>query len=112
MAMTGAIYGEKCYDSQSLALDAYYSQVAPAQTPGTTSYVNEFIKSGTTWQIKQYSVSSTGTWTTRSTTNAPVITFPTCDPVQGFTDGLTIGWGIAAAMVAAAALVVMKRATS
>lgn len=112
MANTGAIYGEKCYDSQALALDSYYSKVAPAMTSGTTSYVNEFVKEAGVWKIKQYSVSSTGVWTTRSTTAAPVITFPSCDPTASFMDGITIGWGIAAAMVAASALVVMKRATS
>jgi len=112
MALTGAIFGEKCFESQAVALDAYYSQVAPAQSPGTTSYVNEFVKTGSTWQIKQYSVSESGVWTARSTTNAPVVTFPECDPTASFTDGMTIGWGIAAAMVMASALVVMKRATS
>lgn len=112
MALTGAVLGDRCFPSQAEALDAYYSQNAPAQTPGTTSYVNEFVKSGSTWQINQYSVSSTGVWTTRSTTNAPVITFPACDPTANFVDGVTIGWGIAAAMVAAAAISLMKRATS
>lgn len=101
MALTGAIYGDKCYPSQAEALDAYYSQVAPAQAPGSTSYVNEFVKSGSVWQLKQYSISSTGTWTTLGTTNAPVVTFPACDPVEKFNDGVAIGWGIAGAMILA-----------
>lgn len=111
MALTGAIYGQKCYPSNAEALDAYYSQIAPAQTAGTTTYILEYVKSvGGVWQQKSYSVSSTGVWTTRSTTNAPVITFPVCDPSQSFMDGITIGWGIAAAMVMASAIVFMKRA--
>lgn len=112
MAMTGAIFGENCYPSNAEALDAYYSQVAPAQTPGTTSYVNEFVKVSGVWQVKQYSVSSTGVWTTRSTTAAPVVTFPACDPSGSFMDGITVGWGVAAAMVLASSLVLIKRATS
>jgi len=109
MAATGAIYGVKCYPSQSDALDAYYSQVAPAQAPGTTSYVSEFVKVSGVWNIRQYSVSSTGVWTTRSTTAAPVVTFPTCDPSEAFMDGVSIGWGVAIAMVAAAAIINLKR---
>lgn len=112
MAMTGAVLDNKCFSSQAEALDVFYTRAAPAQTPGSTSYVNEFVKSGTVWQMKQYSVSSTGVWTTLSTTAAPVITFPSCDPSASFMDGLTIGWGVAAAMVAAASLALMKRATS
>ena len=111
MALTGAIYGQKCYPSNGEALDAYYSQVAPAQTAGTTTYVLEYVKNAGVWQQKSYSISSTGVWTTRSTTNAPVITFPVCDPSQSFMDGITIGWGIAAAMVMASAIVFMKRAS-
>lgn len=109
MANTGAIYGVKCYPSQAEALDAYYSQVAPAATPGTTSYVLEYVKTGTVWQQKSYSISSTGVWTTRSTTNAPVITFPACDPSASFFDGMAIGWGVAVAMVAVGAMMMMKK---
>lgn len=109
MALTGAVFAEKCFPSQAEALDAYYLQAAPAQTPGSTSYVNQFVKSGTVWQIKQYSVSSTGVWTTRSTTNAPVVTFPACDPVEKFNDGVTIGWGIASAMILAYGITFIAR---
>lgn len=110
MALTGAIHGQKCYPSQGEALDAYYSQLAPAQTPGATSYVLEYVKSaGGVWQLKSYSVSSTGVWTTRSTTNAPVVTFPACDPSQSFVDGVTVGWGIATAMILVSAMVLLKR---
>lgn len=109
MAMTGAILGVKCYPSNAEALDAYYSGIAPAQTPGTTTYVLEYVKTGAVWQQKSYSISSTGVWTTRSTTNAPVITFPTCDPSISFFDGMALGWGIVSAMIAVAALMFIKR---
>lgn len=109
MAMTGAIYGQKCFNTPDLAVDAYYSNVAPAQTPGATTYVIEFVKTGAVWYQKSYSVSSTGVWTTRSTTAAPVPTFPACDPSEKFLDGVTIGWGIGSAMIAVAALMFIKR---
>ncbi|MDD2744265.1 MAG: hypothetical protein PHV02_18560 [Rhodocyclaceae bacterium] len=109
MALTGAIYGAKCYPSQFDAVDAFYSHSAPAQTPGLTSYVNEFVKSGASWYQIQYSVSDTGTWTTRSMTLAPVPTFPACDPSEKFLDGVAIGWGIAAAMIVVSALMLARR---
>lgn len=109
MAMTGAIYGEHCYPSSSEAVDAYYSNLAPAQTPGATSYVLEYVKTGAVWNLESYSVSSTGVWTTRSTTAAPVPTFPACDPAANFLDGVTIGWGVAAAMIMVSALMFIKK---
>lgn len=110
MALTGAIYGQKCYPTPSEAVDAYYSNLAPAQTPGETSYVLEYVKTGTVWNLKSYSVSSTGVWTTRSTTAAPVPTFQSCDPAAPFLDGVVLGWGVSAALVAAAAITFMRRA--
>lgn len=112
MANNGAIYGDKCYPSQTDALNAYYSQIAPSQAPGITSFVNEFVQVSGVWHLRQSSIDSSGTWTTRSTTPAPVIAFPACDPVEGFVDGVAVGWGIAAALIASASLVLIKRATS
>lgn len=109
MSATGAILGGKCYPSQSDALDTYYSGIAPAQTAGSTSYFNQFLKDSGVWKINQYSLASNGTWTLRSTTNAPVPVFPSCDPAQDFTDGVALGWLIATAMVAAAAVILLKR---
>lgn len=109
MALTGAISGDRCYSSPVEAVDAYYSGMAPAQTPGSTTYVLEYVKTGAVWYAKQYSVSSTGVWTTRSTTAAPVPTFPACDPSEKFLDGVTMGWGVASAMVMVAAVMVARR---
>jgi len=112
MAKKGDIHGDMCYPSQTDALNAYYSQIAPSQAPGTTSFVNEFVQVSGVWHLRQSSIDSSGTWTTRSTTPAPVIAFPACDPVEGFVDGVAVGWGIAAALIASASLVLIKRATS
>lgn len=109
MALTGAIYGQKCYNTPFEAVDAYYSNVAPAQTPGTTTFVVQYVKTGSIWYQKSYSISSTGVWTTRSTTVAPLPTFPACDPSEKFLDGVTLGWGVATAMIAVAALMFIKK---
>jgi hypothetical protein len=110
MAMDGGILGGRCYPSQVDTLDAYYSAMSAAQTPGSTSYVNEFVKESGVWKIKGYSVDTSGVWTLRYATNAPVPVFTACDPAQSFTDGVTVGWGIATALVVVSAVTLMKRA--
>lgn len=112
MAATGALVGVQCYPSQAAALDAYFSTLAPVQTPGSVTYVNEFVRVSGVWMFRQSSVDGTGAWTVRSLTTAPVVTFPACDPTESFFDGAAIGWGIAAAMVVAFSFKMMEKATS
>lgn len=109
MARTGAIHGNHCFQSQSEAVDSYYSMVAPSQTPGSPSYVMQFSKAGAVWYQNSFSVSSGGAWTTLSSSIAPVPTFPACDPSENFLDGVTIGWGIASAMILVSALMLARR---
>lgn len=110
MALTGALVRDQCLPSQAEALDAFYSATVPAYTAGTTSYMGEFVKVAGVWKIQRYSISSTGTVTTLTASNAPVITFPACDPTINFMDGVAIGWGIAAAIVVAFTFKLMQRA--
>jgi hypothetical protein len=74
--------------------------------------MSEFIKVGSLWKIQRYSINSSGTITTLTASNAPVITFPSCDPTVNFMDGITVGWGIAAAIVVAFAFRIMQRAAA
>ena len=98
----GALLKEKCYPSQAEAVDAFFSGKEPSYTAGATSYLSWFEKSGGgVWQIKRQSIDSTGTITNLTTSNATVPAFPACDEVASFNDGLTVGWGIATAMVLA-----------
>lgn len=105
----GALLGEKCFINQSDALDAYYSAQLPSVTAGTTTYVSEFVKVSGVWKVQRKSISSTGTVTAQTDANAPVISFPTCVEGQNFADGLTVGWGIAGAMIAAWAIAILRR---
>lgn len=109
MALTGAVLGNQCFPSQGAAVDAYYSGAAPVITAGSTSYAIEFVKSGAVWQQKSYSIGTTGTWTLRSTTNAPVPTFPACDPSEKFLDGVQIGSLLSIALVAVAGITLLRR---
>lgn len=83
---TGFMVGDRCYSTNAEANDAFYTAQPVFQTSGSTSYVNTFIKVGTSWNLRQYSVSSTGIWTTRSTTLSPTFSFPSCDVLPPVAD--------------------------
>lgn len=101
----GSRFNDKCYSTNADAADAFFLEQGPFFTSGATSYVGWFEKNvSNVWQIKRQSIASNGTITTLTTSNATVPTFPTCTPLDSMNDGLTLGWGIAAAMVAAYAI--------
>jgi hypothetical protein len=105
MAATGSYHNGKCFADSASAQDAFFSSQPAISTPGATSYVNMYGKNaGGAWVFNQYEVDSVGAWTLRSSTAAATPVFAACDPIEGFTDGMLIGWGIATAMVLVAAL--------
>lgn len=106
---TGALYNGKCYDTNAQAADAYFLGSVPAFSSGSTSYVSWYEKVSGVWQIKRQSIASNGTITTLTASTATVPTFPTCDTVQNFTDGVTVGWGIATVMVTAWCLAQVRK---
>lgn len=109
MALTGAILGARCYTSQAEALDVYYSGIAPVQSAGATSYVLYYVKSGGVWYQRSFEISGAGSWSLRSMTAVPALEFPACDPTERFMDGMVLGWGVVAAMVAVGSVILMKR---
>ncbi|MDO9448876.1 MAG: hypothetical protein Q7J21_00200 [Rugosibacter sp.] len=99
---TGALFGDRCYASQSEAVDAFFSGSAPVLTSGSTSYLTEYTTDNTgIWFLKSWAIDSNGLHTLRYTVLAEYPTFPTCEPTEYFVDGVTIGWGIATAMILA-----------
>lgn len=105
----GALLGEKCYLTQTDALDAYYSAKLPEVTAGSTSYVAEFVKVSGVWKVQRKTIATNGTVTNQTDANAPVITFPTCNEAGNFQDGMTVGWGIVGAMIAAWSIAMIRR---
>lgn len=97
----GARLGDRCYSSNSDAADAFFTSQGVGYTAGSTSYLGWFEKNGATWQIKRQSIASGGVITNLTTSNATVPTFPACNVIDNFNDGLLLGWGVAAAMLAA-----------
>lgn len=106
---TGYLYNSICFPSFSEATAARWSEVKPGISAGATSYLTDVQWSGTVWQIKRYTLSSTGALTLNTTTAAPTLSFPTCDTFTNFNDGMTLGWGVVAAMVAAYAFTLMRK---
>jgi hypothetical protein len=112
MALTGAVYGDRCFSTPAEAVDAYYSVAAPALTSGSTSFLTQWVKDSGVWWAKSWSLDSSGVATLRYNIPAPVPTFQACDPAQTFLDGVEVGWGIAAAVIMAACVMLMRRGTS
>lgn len=106
----GSFFDGKCYSSNSVAADAFFSAKEPAYTAGSTSYQSWFEKVGSVWQIKRQSIASNGAITNLTASTATVPTFTTCNQSQDFLDGVTIGWGVASAMIVVAAIKMMQRA--
>lgn len=107
---TGYLYQDQCYSTLAAATSAHWSSNPVFMTSGTTSYISDVSWSGTAWVINKYTLSSTGVLTLNSTTTAPALSFETCDTMDNFNDGLLLGWGVAAAMVAVFAIKSIKRA--
>ena len=103
----------RCYGSAELLDNAYYGTVPMnVQTTADGRTHNTFY-----WQDagvwKQYVRIYNGT-TVEQDIVRPTFSFwgltPSCDPSAAYLDGMTIGWGIATAMVLAYAVVMMRKA--
>lgn len=105
----GYLYKAQCFSTLADATAARWSDQEAGITAGTTSYLTDVQWSGTAWQLKRYTLSSTGALTLNTSTNLPALSFPSCDTATNFNDGMLLGWGVAAAMVAAYAVKFLAR---
>ena len=108
----GALVNGKCFTSNALAADDFFSSKDPSFTSGTTSYVSWYEKGGPSavWQIKRQSISSTGVVSNLTASTATVPTFPVCDESGQFADGLALGWLVATVMVFGWSLAQIRKA--
>jgi len=100
----GVQIGSQCVDSIDAAKDIYYSAIPPFEYLANTSNMalNQFTKVGSSWKLQRYSIStSSGMQTLNYSVDPPAIVFGSCNPSDNFFDGMTLGWGVASAMVAA-----------
>lgn len=107
---TGYLFNRYCYPTSAQAADAYFSGSGPFHVPGATSYQSWYSKSAGNWILQRITISSTGSSTTLNSVAMVTPTFASCDTSAVFLDGMTLGWGVAAAMVAAFAVKFLSRA--
>ncbi len=105
----GSLVGSHCFASNSDAVDAWFSQQGDSFTSDVTSFHSWFEKVGGVWNIKRESISSSGVVTSLTSSVATVPTFPSCNETERFTDGVTLGWGIATVMVMAWCFSMVRR---
>lgn len=115
----GFLVGTSCYEGSVEANQAFFSAFAPSLVPTSThanvvevvpaSMLGRSSPSGFTRSVTRVSV-ETGLTESVLYEDLPQPVFPACNASEAFVDGLTVGWAIAAAMVAVAALKLMQRA--
>lgn len=97
----------QCLDSTS-APAVFASIVPPAVAPGTTTYHSVVEPSGSGLALNTYATTPTETALYSSANYSSVL--QPCDTTETFFDGVLIGWGIVAAMIAAWLFLQMRRA--
>jgi len=109
--------GSGCYVSASEAIDAHYSAVNPVLAAVSNSVVlrQKPVKTGSSWFIQTDIINPTnGAWTDKGQVLASTNVIGSCTTFNSnssnFTDGVLLGWGILAAMVAAWSITVLRRA--
>lgn len=105
----GALLGDKCFETNAQAVDAFYSSKEPSYTAGATSYQQWYEKVNGVWVVKRQSIASGGAVTNLANANAPVPVFPVCDERGTFTDGIALGWLLVGVMVLAWGAVMVRR---
>lgn len=97
----GTLVGNVCYSDAAFAVDQYFSAIVPSLSPNSSV---------------SYQKSLAGVWelvtdTAGSITRVPAVipSLPSCDTLQGFNDGLTIGAAMVGALVLASLAGVVSR---
>jgi len=97
----------KCFPSINEAVDNYYSSINPSSAQASNGYtmITRYQKESGVWKFNTYQISNnvlSGTW------SAPTNIYGSCtlenDPTTNFTDGMSLGWGVAGAMILAFAV--------
>lgn len=107
----GFSVGGLCFSTEVEALDAHYSALEPVavSVSNTQTLIHAYTKANDVWSITTYSVNpASGAVSNLSSVSAPANVVGACttfnNPTENFTDGMTLGWAVAAAMIAAYAI--------
>jgi len=102
----GFIVGTQCL-LQSDALAALSSGAAPTVNPSATTYFSQLVNSSGSLSLQVFKVDA-GVTSLYSSSPYQGVLVP-CDTSTNFLDGVTIGWGVAAAIIAAWGISHLKR---
>lgn len=117
MPLTPTLVGSVCYSSVTVAADAYFGAIPTAVSINgaiTTVvqhvfYIPAALPGAGYWTIKSISYNATGIPSTNFWRSVTAPAFPGCDVSQPYLDGIEIGWGVAAAMFSALAIIFLKK---
>jgi hypothetical protein len=101
--MTGSIFGNTCFSSVDLAVDAYFQAVVPVTL--ASGDLISFQKITNVWNRVQVTPANVST-----ATIAPTPTFSDCDPQEGFSDGATVAGILVSSVFIVVALMMLSRA--
>lgn len=107
--MAGALFQGRCLGSNAEAVDAFYLSGSASVHAGSPAYMAWFEKVSGVWTMYRTAIADNGAITQMQPVAAPVPVFPSCDPTESFTDGMTVGWGIATAMVLSWGFLMIRR---
>ena len=99
----GVVAAGRCVDA-SAAVDLYYSSAGPSVSAGSPEFVTQLERTVSGWFAVTY---SGGSVVNTATMQAPA--FAACDTTESFHDGMTLGWGVGAIMIAAYAIHLLRR---
>lgn len=104
----GALVNNVCYSSSGDAANAYFSALPSSVVSGSTTYESHYSVSGGVWYLVTDTYNASMALLSSVSAVAEVPAFAACDPSQSFYDGMTLGWGVVAAMCAAWAIRVWR----
>ena len=111
MALTNTLVNNVCYPSVDSAVDAFYSShPISLLTSPTDTYRVLYIKDLGVWKQLKQVINSSGSLSTVYTFDVGAPTFPSCDATQPYFDGMQMGWGIVAAMIAVSGVILIRKA--
>lgn len=110
---TGSLVGGVCYDTLSLATDAYFSGLpvlSVLSANGVVLTTSHFKDVAGDWNVKQVSTDAVGVQSIVYQVVEFAPPFSSCySPSESFADGIDIGWIIAAMCVAVLFVKVAKK---
>ena len=85
--------GFQCFDSLEQAQDYKYSSIAPVINQN--NQLMQPVKVGSQWQLNGMQITDS---------------FPQCNPLEQFQDGVQLGWGFILIAVSVTAVAILRRA--